>query len=72
MNSLKLEITSKAYIDIEIIADYIAKDKKSAANKMVKLFYKTFTLLTKNSNFGKLKTDLTLLDVKFLLLRKNT
>lgn len=45
MNSLKLEITSKAYIDIEIIANYIAKDKKSAANKMVKLFYKTFTLL---------------------------
>ena len=29
MSNLKLEITSKAYIDIETITDYIAKDKKS-------------------------------------------
>ena len=26
MNDLELEITSKAYNDIEIISDYIAKD----------------------------------------------
>lgn len=37
MNNLKLEITSKAYNDIEIISDYIAKDNKSAAIKFVKL-----------------------------------
>ena len=46
------------------------KDKKSAANKMVKLFYKTFTLLTKNPDLGKLRTDLTLLDVKFYVVKK--
>ena len=28
MNDLELEITSKAYNDIEIISDYIAKDNK--------------------------------------------
>ena len=65
MNSLELEITSRAYIDIEIIADYISKDKKSAANKMVKLFYKVFTILTKHSNLGKTRIDLTIFDVKF-------
>ena len=42
MNDLELEITSKAYNDIEIISDYIAKDNKTAATKFVKLFYKTF------------------------------
>lgn len=29
MNDLELEITSKAYNDIEIISDYIAKDNKT-------------------------------------------
>ena len=34
MNNLKLEITSKAYNDMEIISDFIAIDNKSAANKI--------------------------------------
>lgn len=40
MNDLELEITSKAYNDIEIISDYIAKDNKIAAQKFIRLFYK--------------------------------
>ena len=42
MNNLELEITSKAYNDMEIISEFIAKDNKSATNKMMRLFYKTF------------------------------
>ena len=38
MNDLELEITSKAYNDIEIISDYIAKDNRTAATKFVRLF----------------------------------
>ena len=38
MNDLELEITSKAYNDIEIISDYIAKDNKTAATKFVRLY----------------------------------
>ena len=70
MNNLKLEITSKAYNDIEIISDYIAKDNKSAAIKFVKLFYKTFKTLCKHPNLGKTREDFTYLDVKFYILKK--
>ncbi len=71
MSNFELEITSKAYIDIETIADYIAKDKKSTTNKMVKLFYKTFVALTEHQNLGKARTDLTTLDAKFYVVKKN-
>ena len=39
MNNLELEITSKAYNDMEIISEFIAQDNKTAANKMMELFY---------------------------------
>lgn len=71
MNDLKLEITSKAYSDIETIADYIAKDNKNAAIKFVKLFYKTFKTLCKHPNLGKIRFDFTYLDVKFYVVKKN-
>ncbi len=71
MNKLKLEITSKAYNDIETISDYIAKDNKNAAVKFVKLFYKTFETLCKNPYLGKTKEDFTYLDVKFYVMKKN-
>lgn len=71
MNNLKLEITSKAYNDIEIISDYIAKDNKNAAIKFVKLFYKTFETLCKHPNLGKTRSDFTYLDVKFFVVKKN-
>ncbi len=71
MNSLKLEITGKAYNDIEIISDYIARDNKNAAIKFVELFKKTFETLCKHPNIGKSRGDFTYLDVKFYIVKKN-
>lgn len=44
MSNLELEITNKAYNDMETIFEYIAKDNKSAASKTVKLFYNAFEM----------------------------
>lgn len=70
MSNLKLEITGKAYNDIEVISDYIAKDNKSAAAKFVKIFDKTFETLCKHPNLGKQREDFTYLDVKFYVVKK--
>ena len=71
MNNLELEITSKAYNDMEMISEFIAQDNKSAANKMMKLFYKTFETFLKHPNIGKTRPDFTYLDVKFYVVKKN-
>lgn len=71
MNNLELEITGKAYNDIEIIADYIAKDNKNAATKFVKLFNKAFKTLCKHPYLGKSREDFTYMDVKFYIVKKN-
>ena len=63
MNNLKLEITSKAYNDMEIISDFIAIDNKPAANKMMKLFYKTFMMFLKHPNIGKSRPNYSVLSV---------
>ena len=71
MNDLELEITSKAYNNIEIISDYIAKDNKTAATKLVKLFNKAFKTLCRHPYLGKSRDDFTYLDVKFYVVKKN-
>lgn len=71
MNNLELEITSIAYNDMEIISDFIAKDNKSAASKMVKLFYKTFEMFLQHPNIGKSRQDFTYLNVRFYVVKKN-
>ena len=71
MNNLKLEITSKAYNDMEIISEFIAQDNKPAANLMMKLFYKTFKMLLTHPNIGKTRKDFTYMDVKFYVVKKN-
>ena len=71
MNDLELEITSKAYNDMEIISEFIAQDNKTAANKMIELFYKTFKMLLKHPNIGNSRPDFTYLDVKFYVIKKN-
>lgn len=71
MNNLELEITSKAYNDMEIISEFIAQDNKSASNKMMKLFYKTFEIFLKHPNIGKSRPDFTYMDVKFYVVKKN-
>lgn len=70
MNKLNLEITGRAFTDIEQITDYVALDNKNAANKLAKLFQKTFESLCQHPNLGKLRKDFTYLDVKFYVLRK--
>lgn len=71
MNNLELEITSKAYNDMEIISDFIANDNKSAANKMMKLFDKTFEMFLKHPNIGIIRKDFTYMDVRFYVIKKN-
>ena len=71
MNNLELEITSKAYNDMEIISEFIAQDNKSAANKMMRLFYKTFETFLKYPNIGTSRPDFTYMDVKFYVIKKN-
>lgn len=71
MNNLTLEITSKAYNDIDKIAEYISNDNKIAAQKYVKLFFETFDMLCKHPNIGKLRKDFTYRDVKFYIVKKN-
>ncbi len=71
MNDLELEITSKAYNDIEIISDYIAKDNRTAATKFVRLFNNAFKTLCKHPYLGKSRDDFTYLDVKFYIVKKN-
>ena len=71
MSNLKLEITSTAICDIEKIADYIALDNKSAACKMVRLFHKTFKILSVHPQLGREREDFTYMDVKFYVVQKN-
>ena len=68
---MELEITSKAYNDIEIISDYIAKDNRTAATKFVRLFNNAFKTLCKHPYLGKSRDDFTYLDVKFYIVKKN-
>ena len=70
MNNFQLEITGKAYNDIETITDFIAQDKKTAANKLVKLFSETFKLLCSYPNLGILRKDFTYMDVKFYVIKR--
>ena len=71
MNNFQLEITGKAYNDIETITDFIANDNKTAANKIAKLFNDTFKLLCSYPNLGILRKDFTYMDVKFYVIKKN-
>ncbi len=71
MNKLKLIIENKAESDMELIADFIAKDNKNAAIKMLKQFYKTFEKLSEYPNIGIKRLDFTYKDVKFYVVKKH-
>ena len=71
MNNLKLEITSKALNDIEIISNYIAIDNRTASNKLIKELHNKFKILYRHPNLGKTRNDFTYLDVKFYIVKKN-
>ncbi|MDD3688024.1 MAG: type II toxin-antitoxin system RelE/ParE family toxin [Bacteroidales bacterium] len=71
MNKLNLIIENKAESDLELIADYIAKDNKAAAIKMLKQFYKSFEKLSEFPNMGIKRLDFTYKDVKFYVIKKH-
>jgi len=70
MNSLSLEVTSKASSDIGIILEYIAQENKPAANKLATLFHETFETLCVHPHLGKKREDFTYMDVKFYVVKK--
>lgn len=70
MNNMKLEIKSKAVSDIEIIFDYIAKDNKKAARKIVALFDKTFKLICKHPELGRKRQDFADQNIRFYVFKK--
>ena len=70
MNNLELEITSKAYNDMEMISEFIAQDNKSAASKMMRLFYKTFETFLKTPEYWYFKTGFYVYGRKILCCQK--
>ena len=70
MSSLKLEITSKAYEDVDIISEYIKTDNPKAAHNIAKLFQKTFKMLAKHPNIGRKRSDFTYKETRFYILKK--
>lgn len=44
---------------MEIISEFIVKDNKSAANKTMRLFNKTFEMFLKHPNVGNSRPDFT-------------
>jgi toxin ParE1/3/4 len=71
MNSIKLEIKSKAVSDIETIFDYIAQDNKKAARKIVASFDKTFNLICKHPELGRKRPDYIDKNIRFYVVKKH-
>lgn len=70
MNKLNLKINDTAIGDMEKISDYIARDDKAAALKMLQLFYKAFENLCSYPSLGVIRKDFTYRDVRFLKVHK--
>lgn len=71
MNKLSLVIEKSAERDLYSIADYIAKDNKKAALKLVKEFYKSFELFCSHPGLGFERKDFTYRNVRFYVVKKN-
>ena len=71
MSKMKLQILTSAENDIAVIVDYIARDKKTAAQKLLKDFYKSFDRLAHYPYMGSKKSDFTYQDVRFWVVKKN-
>ncbi len=71
MNKLDLVIEDSAERDIYLIADYIVKDNKKAALKLVKEFYKSFELFCLHPQIGFERKDFTYRSVRFYVVKKN-
>lgn len=71
MNKLELEITSKAFSDVQAITEYIAKDNKKASTRLAKNFYNVFEKLTSHPMLGKRREDLTYLNALFYIVKRH-
>lgn len=71
MNNLNLIIENAAEIDMATLSAYIAKDNKSAATKILKLFYASFEKLSAYPELGFSRPDFTYNDVKFFVVKKH-
>ena len=71
MSNLKLIIETAAESDMVTIAEYIAKDKKSAATKILYHFYDSFSKLSTYPELGFSRPDFTYNDVKFFVVKKH-
>lgn len=71
MNKLNLVIECSAERDIYSIADYISKDNKKAALKLIKEFYKSFNIFCLHPEIGFVRKDFTYRKVRFYVVRSN-
>lgn len=67
----RYQIKSKAKEDLIIISDYIAKDNKIAALKMLQIFYDKFEKIADNPKMGTKRDDFAYLGVRFYVVKKN-
>ena len=68
---MNLIITKPAEDDIINIISYISKDNKTAAEKMLSLFYKKFQNLSITPFIGRQRKFITNKDIRFLCIKKN-
>jgi len=66
----KYQIKSRAKEDLITISDFIAKNNKNAAIKMLKLFYEKFEEISDNPKIGKFRDDFAYLGVRFYVVKK--
>jgi toxin ParE1/3/4 len=51
-------VSSRAERDLREIYEYIARDNRSAANRMMRRFHTTFSLLAQNREMGQRRDEL--------------
>ena len=64
------KIKRKAFNDMEVIFDYIAKNNKKAAQKLIKNFYDIFEKISSFPEIGKLRKDFTYKNVRFFTFKR--
>ncbi len=70
MNNFELIITEQAYLDIENIIDYIAKDNLAAAKKTLDLLFKSCFLLSNFPDLGSKKYQIENENILLLTVKK--
>jgi len=71
MNKLNLVIENNAENDLIYVLEYISKDNKRAAQKLIKNFYKSFELICQHPNIGKERKFVVSRNVRFYVVCKH-